>query len=214
MMFYFNSGRYIINYMDDDATKSDDTLAPIEGEPEHELQPAFLCPKCGTQIPVGQRFCSNCGQHFEYRCRHCGAVAETLSGFCTNCGGKLYRQKQLAKPSAEKVRKTPKKEIPKKQKTIPQPVGHVGRYLILIAIIIFIGAILYAITTSQQGDISNWFGGSFTFGGKSPPSTPPSTSTQQKPEPGPDSPSYTTDQVIAIAKKASPHCRLSTRRTG
>ena len=207
-MFYFNSARYIIDSMDDD------TLVPIEGELEHELQPVFPCPKCGTQIPVGQKFCGACGQHFEYRCRHCGAVAETLSGFCTNCGGKLHQQKQPATPSAKKVRKTPKEKIPKKGKAIPQPVGQVGRYLILIAIIIFIGAILYAISTGPQGEMTNWFGGSFIFGGKSPASTPPSTDTQQKPESGPDLPRYTTDQVIAIAKKVSPHCRLPTRRTG
>ena len=212
-MFYFSSGRYIIDSMDD-APKSDDTLVPIEGEPEHKLQPAFPCPKCGTQIPVGQRLCSNCGQHFEYRCRHCGAVAETLSGFCTNCGGKLYQQTQLAKHSANKVRKTRKEEKPKNEKAIPQPVGQVGRYLILIIIIIFIGAILYAISTSPQGEMSNWFGGSFIFGGKSPASTPPSTNTQQKPESGPDLPRYTTAEVIAAAKKISPYCRLPTRRTG
>jgi hypothetical protein len=213
-MFYLISGRYIIDSMDDDAPKSDDALVPTEGEPEHELQPTFPCPKCGTQTPVGQKFCINCGQYFEYRCRHCGAVAETLSGFCTNCGGKLYQQKQPTKPPAKKARKTPKEEIPKKEKTIPQPVGQVGRYLILIVIIIFIGAILFAISTSPQGDLANWFGGSFTFGGKSPAPTPPTTDAQQKPESGPDLPRYTADQVIAIAKKANPHCRLPTRRTG
>src|SRR4030042_1157345 len=92
MPFYFSSGRYIIDSMDDDTPKSDDTSVPIEGGPEHKLPPAFPCPKCGNQIPVGQKFCGTCGQHFEYRCRHCGVVAETLSGFCTNCGGKLYQQ--------------------------------------------------------------------------------------------------------------------------
>jgi predicted RNA-binding Zn-ribbon protein involved in translation (DUF1610 family) len=214
MMFYFSSGRYIIDSMDDDAPKSDDTLVPIEGDPEHNLQPAFPCPKCGNQIPVGQKFCSNCGQHFEYRCHHCGAVAETLSGFCANCGKKLYQQTQLAKPSAKKVIKTRKEEKPKGEKAIPQPAGQVGRYLILIIIIILIGAILYTISTSPQGEMSNWFGSSFIFEGKSPASTPPSTDAQQKPESGPDLPRYTTGQVIAAAKKISPYCRLPTRRTG
>ncbi|MFC2050381.1 zinc ribbon domain-containing protein [Chloroflexota bacterium] len=213
-MFYFSSGRYIIDSMDDDAQQPEDTLGLTKGDPEHELQPVFPCPKCGTQIPVGQKLCSNCGQHFEYRCRHCGAVAESLSGFCPNCGGKLYQQKQSVQTSAKKVRKTPKEEIPKRNREIPQPVAQVGRYLIIIVIIIFIGAILFTISTSPQGDLANWFGGSFTFGGKSPASTPPSTDTQQKPESGPDLPRYTTDQVIAIAKKASPYCRLPSRRTG
>jgi flagellar basal body-associated protein FliL len=120
----------------------------------------------------------------------------------------------LAKPSAKKVRRTRQEEKPKRKKAIPQPIGQVGRYLILIAIIIFIVAILYAISTGPQGEPSNWFGGSFIFGGQSPPSTPPSTDAQPTPKPAIDLPRYTTDQVIAAAKNISPDCRLHTRRTG
>jgi hypothetical protein len=195
--------------MDENSTKPDDAPAPSAGEPEHKLQPAFPCPKCGSQIPVGQKFCGICGQHFEYRCHHCGAVVETLSGFCTNCGAKLYQQTHLAKPSAKKARKTPAR-----QKVKTSPSGQVSRYLILVIMIILIGAILYAISTGPQGESSNWFGGSFIFGGKSPPSTPPGTDAQQKQKTGPDLPRYTSDQVIAAAKKVSPHCRVPTRRTG
>jgi len=213
-VFYFASGRYIIDSMDDNTPDSDDTLVPIEGEPEHKLQPAFPCPKCGAQIPVGQQFCSTCGERFEYRCGHCGAVAETLSGFCTNCGRKLYQQTQLAKPSAKKVRRTRQEEKPKRKKAIPQPIGQVSRYLILITIIIFIGAILYIIGTSPQGEMSNWLGGGFSFGGQSPPSTPPSTDAQPTPKPAPDLPRYTTDQVIAASKNLSPDCRAPAKRTG
>jgi len=97
---------------------------------------------------------------------------------------------------------------------MPQAVGNVGRYLILLAIIIFIGTILYIIGTGPQGGTSNWLGGSFIFGGQSPPSTPPNTDIQQEPQPDSDSPEYTAEQVIAEAKKISPHCRLSTQRTG
>ncbi len=214
-MFYFSSGRYIIDSMDDNAPDLDNTLVPTEGEPEHKLQPAFPCPKCGAQIPVGQQFCSTCGERFEYRCGHCGAVAETLSGFCANCGKKLHRQTQPpTESSAKKVRRTRQEEKPKRKKTIPQPIGQVGRYLILIAIIIFIGAILYAISTGPQGEPSNWFGGSFIFGGQSPPSTPPNTDAQPTPKPAIDLPRYTTNQVIAAAKKISPSCRVPTKRTG
>lgn len=213
-MFYFSSGRYIIDSMDDNAPDSDNTLAPIEGDPEHKLQPAFPCPKCGAQIPVGQQLCSTCGERFEYRCGHCGAVDETLSGFCTNCGGKLYKQTQLAKPSAKKVGRTRQEEKPKREKAIPQPISQAGRYLILIAIIVFVGAILYIIGTSPQVEISNWFGGSFIFGGQTPPSTPPITDTQQKPKPASDLPRYTTDQVISAAKNLSPDCRAPVKRTG
>jgi hypothetical protein len=120
----------------------------------------------------------------------------------------------LAKPSAKKVRRTRQEEKPKRKKAIPQPIGQVGRYLILIAIIIFVGAILYTIGTSPQGEMSNWLGGSFIFGGQTPPSTPPITDTQQKPKPAPDLPRYTISQVIAAAKNLSPDCRAPAKRTG
>jgi len=176
------------------------------------LQQAFPCPKCGAQIPVGQQFCTTCGQHFEYRCRLCGAAVK--SGFCTNCGTTLHQQTQSTKPSAKRAITTHQGKKARQKAAMPQPIGQVGRYLIFVFVIIFIGAILYAIGTGQEGETSNWFGGSFIFGGKSPPSTPPTTDTIQKPKPDSDLPQYTTGQVIAVAKKTSPHCRVPTRRTG
>jgi hypothetical protein len=122
----------------------------------------------------------------------------------------------LTKPSATKVRVTHRIEKVKREKAIPESVGHVSRYLIALAIIIFIGAIFYTVSTSMQGDTSSLLGGSFIFGGKSPPSTPPITNGQLTPKPKPDSdsPQYTTNQVITLAKKLSPICRAPTRRTG
>ena len=185
------------------------------------MQQSFPCPKCGTQIPVGQKFCSTCGEQFEYRCGQCGAAVKTLSGFCTNCGKKLHQQtKPPTEFSAKRVIGTSQKEKAGQKTAIPQPMSQVGRYLILIAIIIVIVAMLYAISTGPQGEPSNWFGGNFIFGGQSPPSTPsntetpPNTDTQPTPKPAIDSPRYTTDQVIAAAKNLSPACRLPTRRTG
>ncbi len=179
------------------------------------MQQSFACPKCGTQIPMGQKFCSTCGEQFEYRCGHCGAAVKTLSGFCANCGKKLHQQtKPPTGSSTKRIIGTSQKEKTGQKTAIPQPMSQVGRYLILIAIIIVIVAMLYAISTGSQGKPSNWFGGNFIFGGQSPPSTPSNTETQPTPKPAIDSPRYTTDQVIAVAKKLSPDCRLPTRRTG
>jgi len=178
------------------------------------LQQAFPCPKCGAQIPVGQYFCGNCGQNFVYRCRHCGTAIKSSSGFCPNCGTKLYQQTQATEPSATQFRVPPQEISAPQTPSTPNPAGQVGRYFILIAVIVLIGAILYAIGTGPQGETANWFGGSFIFGGQSPPSTPPTSDTQEEPKPDSDSPSYTADQVIAAAKRISPHCRLPTKRTG
>ena len=178
------------------------------------MQQAFPCPKCGAQIPIGQHFCSICGQHFEYRCRHCGTVVKSSAGFCSNCGAKLHQQTRTTEPPAKQFGVPPQETSARQTTSMPTPAGQVGRYLILIAIIVLIGAMLYAIGTGPQGEASNWFGGSFIFGGQSPPTTPPYSDTPQEPQPDSDSPGYTTDQVIAVAKKTSPHCRIPTRRTG
>jgi len=99
--------------------------------------------------------------------------------------------------------------------TATRPIGHIGRYLMVVAIIFFMVGIIYVIGTSTQGGSSNWLGG-YIFGGQSPPSTPPvtdGTAGQQKSKTDSDSPTYTADQVIALAKTLSPSCKLQTRRT-
>lgn len=187
------------------------------------MQQSFQCPKCGAQIPVGQQFCNSCGQHFEYRCRHCGSAINTLSGLCTRCGEKLHQQAQMPTwPAGQEVTTTPQKLKISHQTETTRPIDQVSRYLILLAIIIFMGAILYAIGTGTQGETANWFGSGFTFGGHSAPSTPPPSTTppstsssadnQLEPEPEYDLPQYTTSQVLAAAKRMSPYCRLSSTR--
>jgi hypothetical protein len=176
------------------------------------LQQSFRCPKCGAQITVGQLFCGVCGQRFEYRCRHCGNSVADASGFCTSCGGKLYHRPQhVAYRHEAKV-----------EHTVQRPMGQIGRYMVVIAIIVFMVGIIYMVGTSSQGDSSNWLGG-YNFAGQSPPSTPPSTTSPDsqplaQPESEPQTVSnsnlYTVDQVIAAAKKFSPDCRLQTGQAG
>ena len=180
------------------------------------MQQSFPCPKCGAQIPVGQHFCSTCGQRFEYRCRHCGSGVGTASGFCTNCGGKLYHVAHHTEPLANKAEHIHHIKATRVEDTVRRPVSQIGRYLIVVAIIFFMVGIIFAIGTSTQGDSSNWLGG-YIFGGQSPPSTPPATNgtdSQQKPKSVSNSPVYAMNEVIAAAKKLSPDCRLQTRRTG
>jgi hypothetical protein len=194
------------------------------------LKQTFPCPKCGAQIPVGQHFCSACGERFQYICGNCGAITETISGFCTNCGEKLHDQTEFTKPpinSGTTIYKN--NDEAEKKKPTPQSTGHTGRYVILIIIIIIIGAVIYAIGTGSSGTTSNWFG-NFNFGGESPPSVPPqtptsttpstpppttpTTDTPKTPEPVTDLPRYSVNQVITVAKRFDPTCRAPTQRTG
>jgi hypothetical protein len=180
------------------------------------LQQSFPCPKCGAQIPVGQLFCSTCGQRFEYRCRHCGTAVETSSGFCINCGGKLHHVQQRTTHSINKAQQTYHRKTAGVENSVRRPIGHIGRYLVVLAIVFFMVGIIFVVGMSTQGNSSNWLGG-YIFGGQSPPTTPPvtaGTNEPQKPKPVSDSHAYTMNFVISAAKQLSPDCRLQTRRTG
>ena len=53
------------------------------------MQQIFTCSRCGAQNAVGQRFCVNCGQMFQYSCPYCNSIADPESRFCANCGAPL-----------------------------------------------------------------------------------------------------------------------------
>jgi membrane protease subunit (stomatin/prohibitin family) len=56
------------------------------------------CPKCGTQNPVGAKFCSNCGaeqqapQAATVECPSCHEPVQSGSKFCNNCGKSVVPQ--------------------------------------------------------------------------------------------------------------------------
>ncbi len=64
------------------------------------MQQEFTCPRCGSQNPIGYKFCKNCGERFEYRCARCGAIANPEFKFCTACGMELHGE------SKQQVEKT------------------------------------------------------------------------------------------------------------
>ncbi len=50
----------------------------------------IACPKCGAQLPVGSKFCNQCGEKLgNNECPSCGAEVVQGSMFCSNCGQKL-----------------------------------------------------------------------------------------------------------------------------
>ena len=64
----------------------------VYGGAEHSAHTAaetMACPKCGAQLPVGSKFCNQCGEKLGNVCPSCGAEVVQGSMFCSNCGQKL-----------------------------------------------------------------------------------------------------------------------------
>ncbi|MFH1282287.1 MAG: SPFH domain-containing protein [bacterium] len=52
----------------------------------------IVCPHCNTAVPIGSKFCSNCGKTVEkpkIKCANCDTEIEGNSKFCSNCGNKV-----------------------------------------------------------------------------------------------------------------------------
>ncbi len=49
----------------------------------------IACPQCGTIVPLGQKFCGECGAKMEKKCSSCGKIWDPTQKFCGECGTKL-----------------------------------------------------------------------------------------------------------------------------
>ena len=51
----------------------------------------LICPKCQTKLPMGTKFCSQCGTNLTIAsvCPSCGATLTSGSRFCPQCGTKI-----------------------------------------------------------------------------------------------------------------------------
>jgi membrane protease subunit (stomatin/prohibitin family) len=55
-------------------------------------QKVVICPKCGAENPVGNKFCGSCGSSIkpqDVKCSKCGTMNPPTNKFCSNCGKKL-----------------------------------------------------------------------------------------------------------------------------
>ncbi len=49
----------------------------------------MACPRCGSEVRPGQRFCAECGLALTGSCPNCGAPYEGTPRFCADCGAAL-----------------------------------------------------------------------------------------------------------------------------
>ncbi|MDA8229078.1 MAG: zinc ribbon domain-containing protein [Desulfitobacterium hafniense] len=52
---------------------------------------AIICSKCNSQIPVGSKFCLECGEKVNESlfCMNCGEKLPPNAKFCLKCGNKI-----------------------------------------------------------------------------------------------------------------------------
>ncbi|MCX6005507.1 MAG: hypothetical protein NT082_07545 [Chloroflexi bacterium] len=100
------------------------------------MQNLFSCYKCGAQTSIGDPFCRQCGEKFQYSCPGCNSKVNASDKTCRNCGNTLSwssRQQQ-----AEKEYREPESANRSQQSKSPVPL-----LLGLIIIIVVIGAGIY-----------------------------------------------------------------------
>ena len=60
--------------------------------PAKHISPASnmaVCPNCSNNVPIGQKFCGECGAKMEKKCSSCGKIWDVSQKFCGECGTKL-----------------------------------------------------------------------------------------------------------------------------
>jgi class 3 adenylate cyclase/predicted ATPase len=61
------------------------------------------CSKCGSENPVGKKFCGDCGASLTSRCTKCGADNPPGKPFCGDCGAALLAATPRSPASSSKV---------------------------------------------------------------------------------------------------------------
>ena len=54
-----------------------------------DATPSIVCPQCGANLPVGAKFCLECGCRLSNFCLHCGEKLPNEAKFCPSCGEKI-----------------------------------------------------------------------------------------------------------------------------
>jgi len=163
------------------------------------LAKEFPCPKCGTEIPVGQNFCTGCGERFEYKASGEGEPSEAPPTMSTMAGQPVWP--------------------PASPESHHRPTGF-WAFLGTVGAILCLGAV-FLLVVIGSGAGSKASGGGFSFKqllpGPSllplipkpvPEPEPEEILQQEKPDEVTGSSRYPKEMVIAVAKKVSPECRI------
>jgi membrane protease subunit (stomatin/prohibitin family) len=77
---------------------------PPGGQAQPQAASTVACPKCGTQNPPTNKFCSSCGAKMapeKFKCAKCGEMVTEGAKFCPSCGEKVSGPKKCGSCGAD-----------------------------------------------------------------------------------------------------------------
>ena len=128
------------------------------------MQQLFQCYKCGSQNTYGLRFCTVCGEKFQYRCPQCGNSVEPGSRSCSSCAAELdwgVQRQDETPPEESKKAEHKEEKTHDEEKAYAAPVGKSTQrrkttpWLVAFMAIVLCIVAVFAIDTFLQGKLSN-----------------------------------------------------------
>lgn len=107
------------------------------------------CPNCNEALPVGAKFCSNCGAQVgeANSCPHCGGALKPAAKFCHHCGQTIREAASPSRSAAAHDEGGPPVEAPESASPISR--SWKTTLLPLIGIPVLVG-IIFLLTYKQQ----------------------------------------------------------------
>ena len=100
------------------------------------------CPKCGSMLPDGALFCSECGSKIQDErkniCPFCNSAINEGDTFCWNCGQPLQKQPEVTEMPESPVFEGPTEPDTEKKKEMPKIIALAAGIVILAALAILL----------------------------------------------------------------------------
>lgn len=110
------------------------------------------CPKCGSQLYPGFKFCPQCKYKLKIKCSNCGIHIPRDSKYCANCGEELRKNSSYVPESAPSVEIMEEQIEASKEKAVQVVENKQVRYSTRKSIAVIIGDFLLNIFKKRKNE--------------------------------------------------------------
>ncbi len=110
------------------------------------------CPKCGSQLYPGFKFCPQCKYKLKIKCSNCGIHVPRDSKYCANCGEELRKNSSYVPESAPSVEIMEEQIEASKEKAVQVVENKQVRYSTRKSIAVIIGDFLLNIFKKRENE--------------------------------------------------------------